>query len=57
MCMKSAANETAEKTQNIMTANLGGLGEEALARMPNEETLRRDIRRNRKVNDVVVPDA
>ena len=55
--MKRAANETADKTQNIMSANLDGLGEEALARMPNEETLRRDIGRNRKLNDVVVLDA
>ena len=38
-------------------ANLDGLGEEALARMSNEETLRRDIGRNRKLNDVVVLDA
>ena len=45
--MKRAPKNTAEKTQNISALNVEGLNEDTLARLPNVETLRRDVRRNR----------
>ena len=55
--MKRAAKDTAEITQNIIAANVAGLPGDVLARLPNVETLRRDVRRNRPNNHPVVPDA
>ena len=37
-------------------ANLVGLQENVLARLPNIETIRRDVRRNRPNNHPAVPD-
>ena len=54
--IKRSAKETAEKTQNIITANTAGLQENVLARLPNIETIRRDVRRNRLNNHPAVPD-
>ena len=53
---KRSAKHTAEKTQNIITANIAGLQENVLARMPNIETTGRDVRRNRPNNHPAVPD-
>ena len=53
---KRSAKHTAEKTQNIITANIAGLQENVLARMPNIETTGRDFRRNRPNNHPAVPD-
>ena len=53
--MKRAASQTVEKTQNILTDNLAGLPEAVMAKMPNAETLRGDIRRQRRPNDAEVP--
>ena len=54
--MKREAKYTNHKTTNIVTGNIAGLVEEELARLPNIETLRRDVRRNRNRNMLVVPD-
>ena len=54
--IKRSAKDTAEKTQNIITANIAGLQENVLARLPNIETIRRDVRRNRLNNHPAVPD-
>ena len=54
--IKRSAKDTAEKTQNIITANIAGLQENVLARLPNIETIRRDVRRNRPNNHPAVPD-
>ena len=54
--MKRSAKDTAEKTQNIITANIAGLQENVLAQLPNIETIRRDARRNRPNNHPTVPD-
>ena len=54
--IKRSAKDTAEKTQNIITANIAGLRENVLARLPNVETIRRDVRRNRLNNHPAVPD-
>ena len=53
--IKRSAKDTAEKTQNI-TTNIAGLQENVLARLPNIETIRRDVRRNRLNNHPAVPD-
>ena len=37
--IKRSAKDTAEKTQNIITANIAGLQENVLARLPNIETI------------------
>ena len=42
--------------QNIITANIAGLQKNALARLPNLETICRDVRRNKRNNHPVVPD-
>ena len=55
--MKRAAKDKAEKTQNIIALNVEGLNEDTLARLPNVETLRRDVRRNRNAIHPIVPDA
>ena len=47
---------TAEKTRNIITVNIVGLQENAPARLPNVETIRRDVRRNRPNNHQAVAD-
>ena len=54
--IKRSAKDTAEKTQNIIAANIAALQENTLARMPNIETIRRDIRKNRPNNHPAVPD-
>ena len=54
--IKRSAKDTAEKTQNIITVNIAGLRENVLARLPNIETVRRDVRRNRLNNHPAVPD-
>ena len=54
--IKRSAKNTAEKTQNIITSNIAGLQENVLARLPNIETIRRDVRRNRTNNHPAVPD-
>ena len=54
--IKRSAKDTAEKKQNIITANIAGLQENVLARLPNIETIRRDVRRNRPNNHPGVPD-
>ena len=53
--IKRSAKDTAEKTQSIITANIAGLQENVLARLPNLETIRRDVRRNRPNNHPAVP--
>ena len=53
---KRSAKDTAEKTQNIITANIAGLQGNVLARLPNIETIQRDVRRNRPNNHPSVPD-
>ena len=55
--MKRAAKDTAEKTQNIIALKVEGLNEDTLARLPNVETIRRDVRRNRNAIHPIVPDA
>ena len=37
--IKRSVKDTAEKTQNIITANIAGLQENVLARLPNKETI------------------
>ena len=54
--IKRSAKDTAEKTQNIITANIAGLQESVLARLPNVETIRRDVKRNRPNDHPAVPD-
>ena len=54
--IKRSGKDTAEKTQNIITANIAGLQENVLARLPNIETIGRDVRRNRPNNHPAVPD-
>ena len=54
--IKRSAKDTAEKKQNIITANIVGLQENVLARLPTIETIRRDVRRNRPNNHPAVPD-
>ena len=46
--IKRSTKDTAEKTQNIISANIAGLQENVLARLPNIETIRKDVRRNRR---------
>ena len=41
--IKRFAKDTAEKTQNIITTNIAGPQENVLARLPNIETIRRDV--------------
>ena len=55
--MKRTAHNTAERTQNILATHLQGLPQETLAQMPNSETLKRDIRRQRRPGHPPVPDA
>ena len=54
--IKRSAKDTAEKTQNIITANIAGLQENLLARLPNIETIRRNVRIKRPNNHPAVPD-
>ena len=54
--IKQSAKDKAEKMQNIISANMAGLQENVLARLPNLETIRRDVRRNRPNNRPAVPD-
>ena len=53
--MKTDAESTKGKTQNILTTNLAGLSDATLCRMPKVETMRRDIRRHKTQNPIVVP--
>ena len=55
--MKSEAEHTRGKTQNVLTNNLLGLSDATLARMPKPETMRRDIRRHKTPNPIVLPAA
>ena len=52
--IKRSAKDTAENTQSIITANIAGLQENVQARLPNIETIRRDVRRNRPNNHPAV---
>ena len=45
--MKEDASVTESSTSNIVTRNISGLSEEELIRLPDLETMRRDVRRNR----------
>ena len=40
---------------NIIKANIAGLQENVLARLPSTETIRRDVRRNRPNNHPAIP--
>ena len=54
--IKRSAKNTAEKRQNIITANTVGLQENVMVRLPSIETIRRDVKRNMPNNHPVVPD-
>ena len=54
--IKRFVKDTAEKMQKIITANIAGLPENVLERLPNVETIRRDVRRNRPNNHPAIPD-
>ena len=54
--IKRSAKDTAEKKHNIITANIAGLQENVLARLPNVETIRRDVRRSKPRDHPAVPD-
>ena len=54
--IKQSTKDTAEKTENIIAANIASLQENVLVRLPNIETIRRDVRRNRPSNHPAVPD-
>ena len=54
--IKRSAKNTAEKSQNIIKANIAELKENVMARLPSIETIRRDVRRNRPCNHPAVPD-
>ena len=56
--IKRSAKDTAKKTQNIITANIAGLQESGLARLPNVEIIKRVVRRNKSntSNHPTVPD-
>ena len=54
--IKRSAKDTVEKIQKIITANIAGLQENVLVRLPNIETIGRDVRRNRPNNYPAVPD-
>ena len=54
--IKQSTKDTAEKTENIIAANIASLQENVLVRLPNIETIRRDVRRNRPNNHSAVPD-
>ena len=55
--MKRTAQNTAERTQNILTTHIQGLPQETFEQMHNSETLKRDIRRQRRPDHPPVPDA
>ena len=55
--MNWVAKDIAEKKQNIIALNVDSLNEDTLARLPNVETLCRDVRRNRNAIHPIVPDA
>ena len=55
--MKRTAHNTNEKTHNILITHLVGLSQETLSQLPNSETLKRDIRRQRRPNHPPVPAA
>ena len=54
--IKRSAKDTAEKSQNIIKANIAELQKNVMARLPSIETIRRDVRRNRLSNHPAVPD-
>ena len=54
--IKRSAKDTAEKTHNIIKANIAGLQENVLARRPRTETIWRDVRRNRPNNHPAIPE-
>ena len=56
--IKRSAKDIAKKTQNIITANIAGLQESGLARLPNVEIIKRVVRRNKSntSNHPTVPD-
>ena len=53
--IKWSAKDTVQKTQNI-TANMAGFQQNVLERLPNIETIRRDVRKIRPNNHPAVPD-
>ena len=53
--MKQRAQNTMEKTRDILSGEVAGQNEEVLARLPKEETLKRTIRRSRQVANVLPP--
>ena len=55
--MKRTAQNTTERTQNILTTNIQGWQQETLAQMPNSKTLKWDIQRQRRPDNPPVPDA
>ena len=55
--MKRTARSTNVNYSNIITGNIVALNEGGLARFPNKETMRRDVRRSRNPNDLMVPEA
>ena len=54
--IKRSAKDTVEKMQKTITANIAGLQENVLVRLPNIETIGRDVTRNRPNNHPAVPD-
>ena len=53
--MKQRAQNTIEKTRDILSGAVAGQNEEVLARLPKEEILKRTIRRSRQVANVLPP--
>ena len=54
--IKRFTKDAAEKTQSIITTIISGLQENVLARLPNIETIRSDVKRNKPNNHRAVPD-
>ena len=48
--IKKDARDTDNTTNSIVTTNIGGMHEEVLAKLPRFDTIRRDVRRQREVN-------
>ena len=44
--IKRSAKDAAEATQNLIAASIAGFQENVIARLPNVETILRDVRRN-----------
>ena len=53
--MKQRAQNTMEKTRDILSGAVAGQNQEVLARLPKEETLKRHIRCTRQVANVLPP--